>query len=126
MNNIKDDIIRDFRDRERMGRIQLDFDTDIAPLLECDTLRYERVQGYRILSLINELETRLDQTGNFNEVKKVVFELLLHPEADFVNMIEINALSEFFASLPQKPDVVWGWQKDESLTAPIELRIITV
>lgn len=125
-SNIKSDIIRDFRDRERTGRIALDYDTDVAPLLDCDTLRYERVQGYRMVTLIDELETRHDQSGDFNEVTKVVFELLLHPEADFVKMMEIKALSEFFASLPQQPDVVWGFEKDASLTMPIELRVLTV
>lgn len=123
---IKDDIIRDFRPRERTGWIALDYDTDVAPLLDCDTLHYERVQGYRMVTLIDELEMRHDQSGDFNEVTKVVFELRLHPEADFVKMMEIKALSEFFASLPQKPDVVWAYEKDASLTTPIELRFISI
>lgn len=126
-NSIKSDIIRDFRDRECTGPVVLEFDSDIAPLLECDTLRYERAQGSRMMTLVDELKTRLTQSGDLKKVSKVVLELLLHPETNNVKMFDVNnASSELLSELPQQPEVVFGIIVDATLPTPIELRVITV
>lgn len=120
------EIVGDFRNRERSGKIVLDYDTDVAPLLGCDTLRYVRIQGYSMSSVFNELSNLRYSTDDLHRVKRVVFELSIHPNLKIDEVEELCDLSRIFEGLPQDPEVVCGLIKDANQEMPIELRVLTV
>lgn len=119
------EIAGDFRNSERSGKIVLDYDTDVAPLLGCDTLRYVRIQGYSMTAVLEKLSNLRYGSDDFHRVKQVVFELSLRPNITIDEISELVELSEFFERLPQSPGVVCGMAKDSKQETPVELRVLT-
>lgn len=120
------EIARDFSNRERTGKIVLDYDTDVAPLLACDTLRYVRIQGYRMSSIFEKLNDLRYKSDDLAWVKRVVFELSVRPNLTIDEVSELYELSKFFERLSQKPEVVCGMATDASQETPVELSVLTI
>lgn len=117
--------------RERQQLVALDWDTDIAPLLEDkDNVSIAAWFGMSVSRLVDSMKFTIEEikklTGHPHSLlgaRQIVFELSIHPDYEFP-MTDLGILSDFLTQLPNNPDIVWGLSRDPKQELPLTLNIL--
>lgn len=129
MNEIAGQIEKTFK-RERKQLVSLDWDTDIAPMLDKEDILLDTWQGLSMNRLVDSMRHTLEFAPNILgrphqllDARHIVFELSVHPDYQFP-MSEVVPLSDFLASFPNTPEIKWGLSIDNNQELPVLLNII--
>ena len=126
---MRESITREFRDLEREPIIALDWDKDIAPMLVDENKVFLSVSfNDSIPALIEHLrftEMMAQVSGDepLESARRIVFELTLRPGYEFP-LSDLRPLSDYLASLPLHPDIIWGCSRVPTQKHNVKLKII--
>lgn len=117
--------------RERDQLVPLDWDTDIAPLLDDkESVSIDAWFGMSVSRLVDSMKFTIEEIKKLpghphplQGARHIVFELSIHPDYEFP-MTDLGILSDFLIQLPNNPDIVWGLSRDPEQQMPIALNII--
>lgn len=126
---IRESVMREFRHLERESIIALDWDKDIAPMLEDeDKVFLNVVFGDSIDKILtihknSDMMTQLTGDQPIEDARRIVFELTMRPGYD-LSLSDIKPLAEYFSSLPNHPDIIWGCSRVPSQNHNVILKIL--
>ena len=67
--------------------------------------------------------TQLTGDQPIEDARRIVFELTMRPGYD-LSLSDIKPLAEYFGSLPNHPDIIWGCSRVPSQKHNVKLKIL--
>lgn len=101
------------------SQIALDYDSDIAPMLADESVRFDSFTGESITEAVNQMA----QSGKLRSAKAVVLNIVIGNGVE-LKMSDLTPLNDRLSTRPSETEVTWGIAADIKQSANITLNIL--